>query len=185
MPTIVPLPPLSPLPSNPTSFLPVFPWVVQDHTYAKDMLGRIVGVFKPKNEEPYGSMNPRWGKCLQRWCCPCTFGRGCLVTNQGCYSEAAASAVDRHFRINIVPRTEVVELASPSFHYGYWIRKMVERRRKGMRREAKLDPDDPYGNTLFPRKAGSFQVYVKGFRHAQDVLEEWQRQKDRIPPRIG
>ena len=152
--------------------------------YAKDMLGRIVGIFKPKNEEPYGSMNPRWSKWLQRWCCPCTFGRGCLLTNQGCYSEAAASAVDRHFRINIVPRTEVVELASPSFHYGHWIRKAVERKKKRLRSAAKLDPEDPYGNTLFPRKAGSFQVYVKGFRHAKDVLEEWQRQKEHIPPEL-
>jgi phosphatidylinositol 4-kinase type 2 len=45
--------------------------------------GDIVGVFKPKNEEPYGSLNPKWGKWIQKhFCCWC-YGRDCLVTNAG------------------------------------------------------------------------------------------------------
>jgi len=44
--------------------------------FCTDRNGNILGVFKPKNEEPYGHMNPKWSKWLQRTCCPCCFGRG-------------------------------------------------------------------------------------------------------------
>jgi len=44
--------------------------------FCRDRNGNILGVFKPKNEEPYGNLNPKWSKWLQRNCCPCCFGRG-------------------------------------------------------------------------------------------------------------
>lgn len=68
---------------------------------------KIIGVFKPKNEEPYGHLNPKWTKWLQKLCCPCCFGRDCLVLNQGYLSEAGASLVDQKLELNIVPRTKV------------------------------------------------------------------------------
>ncbi|KAM9618670.1 phosphatidylinositol 4-kinase type 2-alpha isoform 3-T3 [Trichechus inunguis] len=68
---------------------------------------KIVAVFKPKNEEPYGQLNPKWTKWLQKLCCPCCFGRDCLVLNQGYLSEAGASLVDQKLELNIVPRTKV------------------------------------------------------------------------------
>lgn len=70
---------------------------------------KIIGVFKPKNEEPYGQLNPKWTKWLQKLCCPCCFGRDCLVLNQGYLSEAGASLVDQKLELNIVPRTKVWE----------------------------------------------------------------------------
>ncbi|KFW90606.1 Phosphatidylinositol 4-kinase type 2-alpha, partial [Phalacrocorax carbo] len=78
---------------------------------------KIIGVFKPKNEEPYGQLNPKWTKWLQKLCCPCCFGRDCLVLNQGYLSEAGASLVDQKLELNIVPRTKVVYLASETFNY--------------------------------------------------------------------
>lgn len=75
-------------------------------------LQKIIGVFKPKNEEPYGQLNPKWTKWLQKLCCPCCFGRDCLVLNQGYLSEAGASLVDQKLELNIVPRTKV----SPAPH---------------------------------------------------------------------
>jgi len=39
-------------------------------------------VFKPKNEEPYGQLNPKWIKWLHKIFFPCCFGRSCLVPNQ-------------------------------------------------------------------------------------------------------
>lgn len=45
--------------------------------------GDIVGVFKPKNEEPYGALNPKWGKYIQKHVCCWCYGRDCLVLNQG------------------------------------------------------------------------------------------------------
>lgn len=151
--------------------------------FAKDRDGRIVGVFKPKSEEPYGDMNPRWSKWFQRVCCPCAFGRSCLTNNQGYVSEAAASIVDRHFRLNVVPRTEVVELAAPCFHYGYWIRRQVEKKMEQSGTGGTFPLDDPRGTTFFPRKIGSFQLFVRGFRDAGEVLAEWQS-KGNVPPEL-
>jgi hypothetical protein len=60
---------------------------------------KILAIFKPEDEEPYGLNNPKWMKWFQKVCCklitlalaltqhfsgPCTFGRGCLVPNQVC-----------------------------------------------------------------------------------------------------
>lgn len=83
---------------------------------------KIIGVFKPKNEEPYGQLNPKWTKWLQKLCCPCCFGRDCLVLNQGYLSEAGASLVDQKLELNIVPKTKVqTHTLSPHFKYIYII----------------------------------------------------------------
>lgn len=68
---------------------------------------KTIGVFKPKNEEPYGHLNPKWTKWMHKTCCPCCFGRSCLIPNQGYMSEAGASLVDEKLGLNIVPRTKV------------------------------------------------------------------------------
>lgn len=39
-------------------------------------------MFKPKNEEPYGHLNPKWLKWIHRIFFPCCFGRSCLAPNQ-------------------------------------------------------------------------------------------------------
>lgn len=48
-------------------------------------------------------------------CCPCCFGRGCLLPNQGYLSEAAASLVDTKLGLGVVPKTKVgsEQVASP------------------------------------------------------------------------
>merc|ERR1712179_842167 len=56
--------------------------------FVKSKEGKTVGVFKPKDEEPYGHLNPKWTKWCHKMCCPCCFGRTCLVPNQGYLSEA-------------------------------------------------------------------------------------------------
>ena len=43
--------------------------------FVKKKEGKTVGVFKPKNEEPYGKLNPKWTKWMHKMCCPCCFGR--------------------------------------------------------------------------------------------------------------
>jgi phosphatidylinositol 4-kinase type 2 len=50
--------------------------------FVKNIENEIIGVFKPKSEEPYGPQNPKWGKYIQRKLCPCAFGRDCLLNNQ-------------------------------------------------------------------------------------------------------
>lgn len=71
------------------------------------LLQKTIAVFKPKDEEPYGQLNPKWTKWLHKLCCPCCFGRSCLVPNQGYLSEAGASLVDQKLQLNIVPTTKV------------------------------------------------------------------------------
>lgn len=117
--------------------------------FVKNTCNQIVGVFKPCDEEPYSDLNPKWIKLLHRTCCPCLFGRGCLMPNVGYISEGAASVVDRHFNLGIVPRTEIVQLASPSFNYG-WFSSEADQKKK---------------------KIGSFQLYISGLLPSQDTLE--------------
>lgn len=44
---------------------------------------------------------------MHKLCCPCCFGRSCLIPNQGYLSEAAASLVDSKLNLNVVPKTRV------------------------------------------------------------------------------
>ena len=44
---------------------------------------------------------------FNRMCCPCCFGRSCLIPNQGYMSEAGASLVDEKLNLNVVPKTKV------------------------------------------------------------------------------
>ncbi|MFH4974627.1 hypothetical protein AB6A40_001336 [Gnathostoma spinigerum] len=50
--------------------------------FVKNTKGEKIGVFKPKNEEPYGQLNPKWMKWIHRIFFPCCFGRSCLIPNQ-------------------------------------------------------------------------------------------------------
>lgn len=81
-----------------------------------------VGVFKPKDEEPYGPLSPKWSKWIQRTFFPCFFGRSCLITNLGYALEAAASVLDRQLLSFIVPHTDIVHLKSDQFYYPFWQR---------------------------------------------------------------
>ncbi|KAF8457620.1 phosphatidylinositol 3 and 4-kinase-domain-containing protein [Kalaharituber pfeilii] len=117
--------------------------------FMKDSDGRIVGVMKPKDEEPYGHLNPKTTKWLHRNLFPCFFGRSCLIPNLSYISEAAACALDRQLRTFLVPHTEVVWLASKSFHYDYWDRRAYYRRKKPL-----------------PAKVGSFQAFLQGYEDA-------------------
>ncbi|KAL0574956.1 Phosphatidylinositol 4-kinase LSB6 [Marasmius crinis-equi] len=77
-------------------------------------------VFKPKDEEPYGRLNPKTTKWLHRqfrWIIP--FGRACLIPNLSYISEAAASFLDERLNLHIVPPTRLVSLSSPAFFYDW------------------------------------------------------------------
>jgi phosphatidylinositol 4-kinase type 2 len=67
---------------------------------------------------------------LQKTLCPCCFGRGCLVPNQGYLSEAGASLIDTKLRLNIVPKTRVVRLAADSFNYPAYQRHLLTAKRE-------------------------------------------------------
>lgn len=105
----------------------------------------IVGVFKPKDEEPYGPISPKWTKWLHRNLFPCFFGRSCLIPNLGYICETAASLLDKQLQTDIVPYTDTVYLSSNSFYYSFW-----DRRSK---------------KPLHP-KIGSYQLFLNGYQEA-------------------
>tara|TARA_R110002003_G_scaffold45_12_gene3551 strand:- start:2783 stop:4387 length:1605 start_codon:yes stop_codon:yes gene_type:complete len=123
--------------------------------FARNTQGKVVGVFKPKDEEPYASRNPKWTKWIHRNLFPFFFGRACLIPNLSYVSEAAAYVLDTQLRTNLVPYTDVVGLSSKSFHYDFWDRRAYYRKKKP-----------------FPEKLGSFQVFLKGFKDANIFLKE-------------
>lgn len=123
--------------------------------FARNPDGKVVGVFKPKDEEPYAAGNPKWNKWIHRNLFPCCFGRACLIPNLSYVSEAAAYVLDAQLRTHMVPYTDVVYLSSRSFHYPFWDRYAHSRHRKQL-----------------PSKPGSFQVFLKGFKDANIFLRE-------------
>ena len=140
---------------------------------------KIIGVFKPKDEEVYGRLNPKWMKWVQGICCPCCFGRSCLVPNQGYLSEAGASLVDEKLGLGLVPKTKVVLLASHSFNY------MRLDREKSRAKKMVYDKFPNVGKHFhrigLPPKIGSFQLFLSGYKGAED----WLRRFESEPPPPG
>ena len=123
--------------------------------FCRNRQGEVVAVFKPKDEEPYGILNPKWIKWMHRNLLPCCFGRECIIPNLGYVSEAAASLLDRRLGLGIVPRTEVVCLASPAFFYP-----LQDRWRHYL------------WKTPLPLKTGSFQVFLNGYQDASSFFRD-------------
>ncbi|KAJ7783173.1 phosphatidylinositol 3 and 4-kinase-domain-containing protein [Mycena metata] len=124
---------------------------------ATNELGRVhtVAVFKPKDEEPYGRLNPKTTKWLHRqmrWLIP--FGRACLIPNLSYISEAAASLLDTRLQLNIVPPTQLVSLSSPAFFYD-WLDRNAAKKGKPL-----------------PDKIGSMQFFLSGFQDASEFLRK-------------
>ncbi|KAF5385849.1 hypothetical protein D9615_002528 [Tricholomella constricta] len=118
--------------------------------------GRVqtVAVFKPKDEEPYGRLNPKVNFILRqfRWIIP--FGRACLIPNLSYISEAAASLLDDRLFLHIVPPTQLVSLSSPAFFYD-WLDRNAAKKGKPL-----------------PEKIGSMQYFLHGFQDASDFLRK-------------
>ncbi|XP_015793857.1 phosphatidylinositol 4-kinase type 2-alpha [Tetranychus urticae] len=130
-----------------------------------------IGVFKPKDEEPYGRLNPKWTKWMHKLCCPCCFGRSCLVPNQGYLSEAGASLVDQKLQLNIVPKTKVIKLASKTFNYTAIDRAKARTKQNLSERYPNLGRR--FNRIGLPTKVGSFQLYVHGYEDASVMLRQF------------
>ncbi|XP_064630912.1 phosphatidylinositol 4-kinase type 2-alpha-like isoform X1 [Lineus longissimus] len=139
--------------------------------FVKDSDGKKIGVFKPKDEEPYGKLNPKWTKWMQKLCCPCCFGRSCLVLNQGYLSEAGASLVDQKLQLNVVPKTKVVRLASETFNYSA-IDRAKSRTKKNLS-ERFPELGRKFHRLGLPPKTGSFQQFVNSYRDADFWLRRF------------
>ncbi|KRX28295.1 Phosphatidylinositol 4-kinase type 2-beta [Trichinella nelsoni] len=134
----------------------------------------IIGVFKPKNEEPYGHMNPKWLKWMQRVCCPCCFGRSCLPLNQGYLSEAAASLVDEKLQLHVVPKTKIVRLAAPTFNYSRIDHAKAQTKQRIMEKYPNIGRH--FHRLGLPRKIGSLQTFVSGYKDANCWLAQFEQE---------
>ncbi|XP_013399472.1 phosphatidylinositol 4-kinase type 2-beta isoform X2 [Lingula anatina] len=139
--------------------------------FVKNTDGKILGVFKPKDEEPYGKLNPKWTKWMHKLCCPCCFGRSCLVPNQGYLSEAGASIVDQKLQLNVVPKTKVVRLASETFNYSAIDRAKSRTKRNIQERFPELGRH--FHRIGLPPKSGSFQLFVENYKDADFWLRRF------------
>ncbi|EDW83760.2 uncharacterized protein Dwil_GK13780 [Drosophila willistoni] len=138
--------------------------------FVKDPSNRCVAVFKPKDEEPYGRLNPKWTKWMHKLCCPCCFGRACLIPNQGYLSEAGASLVDRKLNLNVVPKTRVVRLVAESFNYA-----RIDRQKAKLKKRIKEHyPSAHFNRMSLPLKTGSFQMFVEGYKDADYWLRRFE-----------
>ena len=135
--------------------------------FAKNSGGEVLGVFKPKDEEPYASRNPKWTKWIHRNLFPCFFGRVCLIPNLSYVSEAAAYVLDAQLRCNLVPYTDVVSFSSKSFHYDFWDRRAFYRKKRPL-----------------PEKLGSFQIFLREYKDATNFFREhpWPDQDASLDP---
>ncbi|TFK75459.1 hypothetical protein BDN72DRAFT_868130 [Pluteus cervinus] len=116
---------------------------------------QTVAVFKPKDEEPYGRLNPKTTKWIHRqlrWIIP--FGRACLIPNLSYISEAAASLLDERLSLQIVPPTELVSFSSPAFFYD-WLDRNAAKKGKAL-----------------PEKIGSMQYFLHGYQDASEFLRK-------------
>lgn len=140
--------------------------------FVKNPGGKIIGVFKPKDEEPYGRLNPKWMKWMHKLCCPCCFGRSCLIPNQGYLSEAGASLVDSKIGLGIVPKTRVVKLVSETFNY-----LRIDRERSRLKRAiTEQFPNLRFNRMGLPPKVGSFQLFVEGYKDADYWLRRFEQE---------
>ncbi len=76
-------------------------------------------------------------------------------------SEAGASLVDSNLKLGVVPKTKVIKLSSPSFHYG-----RLKRYRADVAKSA-AEHFPEIGRRLrqgLPLKTGSLQLFVRGYK---------------------
>ncbi|KAJ3570961.1 hypothetical protein NP233_g4066 [Leucocoprinus birnbaumii] len=134
---------------------------------AKAPGGRVhtVAVFKPKDEEPYGRLNPKVetisSGVLQ------TLMNSSILDNEmdspsiqmdyslwSYISEAAASLLDRRLELYIVPPTYLVSLSSTAFFYD-WLDRSAAKKGKPL-----------------PEKIGSMQYFLHGYTDASEFLRK-------------
>lgn len=109
--------------------------------FLRDLSGKNIGVFKPKDEETLAPQSPKPTSQISRIAVkilPLATAAFCSSGN-AYKAEAAASIVSQQLGLNNVPTTRVVSLAHPVFNYS-----------KVARNE-----------TVLPSKEGSFQLFIQ------------------------
>nr|XP_045378654.1 phosphatidylinositol 4-kinase type 2-beta [Camelus bactrianus] len=125
-------------------------------------------------------LNPKWTKYVHKVCCPCCFGRGCLLPNQGYLSEAGASLVDEKLHLGIVPKTRVVWLVSETFNYSAIDRAKSRGKKYALEKVPKVGRK--FHRIGLPPKIGSFQLFVQDYKEAEYWLRKFEA--DPLPENV-
>ncbi|VDK88238.1 unnamed protein product [Litomosoides sigmodontis] len=96
-------------------------------------------------------------------------------------TEVGASLIDRKLKLNIVPQTNVVALAAPTFNYGHIDR--AKARTKQRIRSRYPEIGKRFHRIGLPPKIGSFQLFVHGYQDASYWLRQWEVHREMSPPR--
>ncbi|XP_055766308.1 phosphatidylinositol 4-kinase type 2-beta-like isoform X2 [Salvelinus fontinalis] len=98
--------------------------------FVKDSKGKILGVFKPKSEEPYGHLNPKWTKYFHKavYLVSETFHYNTIdrAKSRGKkYALEMVPKVGRHFhRVGLPPKLGSFQLFVEGYHEAdYWLRR--------------------------------------------------------------
>ncbi|VDK24533.1 unnamed protein product [Anisakis simplex] len=102
------------------------------------------------------------------------------IHSKGYLSEAGASLVDAKLKLDVVPKTAVVALAAPTFNYGRIDR--AKARTKERIRSRYPDLARRFHRVGLPRKVGSFQLFVNGYKDASYWLRQWEMYPEQVPP---
>ncbi|CAG9539273.1 unnamed protein product, partial [Cercopithifilaria johnstoni] len=90
----------------------------------------------------------------------------------GYLSEVGASLIDQKLKLNIVPQTNVVALAAPTFNYGRIDRAKAHTKRRIRTRYPEIGKR--FHRIGLPPKIGSFQLFVHGYQDASYWLRQWE-----------
>ncbi|CAI2356840.1 unnamed protein product [Caenorhabditis sp. 36 PRJEB53466] len=101
---------------------------------------------------------------------------------RGYLSEVGASLVDEKLKLGIVPPTGVVELAAPTFYYDRIDRAKARTKERIHSRYPNIGRR--FHRIGLPEKAGSFQLFVKGYQDAAHWLRTWVNQPETAPPPV-
>ncbi|KAM3726692.1 Phosphatidylinositol 4-kinase type 2-alpha [Dirofilaria immitis] len=94
----------------------------------------------------------------------------------GYLSEAGASLIDQKLKLNIVPQTNIVALAAPTFNYGRIDRAKARTKQRIRTRYPEIGKR--FHRIGLPPKVGSFQLFVHGYQDASYWLRQWELHRE-------
>ncbi|EJW82415.1 hypothetical protein WUBG_06675, partial [Wuchereria bancrofti] len=100
----------------------------------------------------------------------------------GYLSEVGASLIDQKLKLNIVPQTNVVALAAPTFNYGRIDRAKARTKQRIRTRYPEIGKR--FHRIGLPPKIGSFQLFVNGYQDASYWLRQWEVHRELSPSSI-
>uniref|UniRef100_A0A0R3S5Z9 Phosphatidylinositol 4-kinase type 2 n=1 Tax=Elaeophora elaphi TaxID=1147741 RepID=A0A0R3S5Z9_9BILA len=110
-----------------------------------------------------------------------------IIGEKGYLSEAGASLIDQKLKLNVVPQTNVVALAAPTFNYGRIDRAKARTKQRIRTRYPEIGKHfhriglPPKRSIIIQLQVGSFQLFVHGYQDASYWLRQWEVHREMSP----